>query len=93
MIGFDLNKLPELIRSTDRAGNLSAQAAADLDLTEGIPVFGGCDDTQSAAIGSGASGESDAHIYLGTSAWVGVMTSRNVRFGIGAVCLKKKRLT
>ncbi len=88
MIGFDLNKLPELIRSTDRAGNLSAQAAADLDLTEGIPVFGGCDDTQSAAIGSGASGESDAHIYLGTSAWVGVMTGRNVRFRNGAVCLQ-----
>ena len=88
MIGFDLNKLPELVRSTDRVGNLSAQAARDLNLIEGIPVFGGCDDTQSAAIGSGASGESDAHIYLGTSAWVGVMTNKNVRFRNGAVCLQ-----
>jgi xylulokinase len=88
MIGFDLNKLPELVRSTDIVGSLSTQAARELNLSEGIPVFGGCDDTQSAAIGSGASGNSDAHIYLGTSAWVGVMTEKNVRFKNGAVCLQ-----
>ncbi len=88
MIGFDLNKLPELVRSTDKVGSLSAQAARELNLKEGIPVFGGCDDTQSAAIGSGASDNSDAHIYLGTSAWVGVMTDKNVRFKNGAVCLQ-----
>jgi xylulokinase len=88
MIGFDLNKLPELVRSTDKVGNLSIQAAKELNLNEGIPVFGGCDDTQSAAIGSGSSGNSEAHIYLGTSAWVGVMTDKNVKFKNGAVCLQ-----
>ena len=88
MIGFDLNKLPGLVRSTDKAGSLSEQAAGELNLNTGIPVFGGCDDTQSAAIGSGASGNSDAHIYLGTSAWVGVMTEKNLRFKNGAVCLQ-----
>jgi len=88
MIGFDLNKLPELVRSTDKVGNLSAEAAVELNLSAGIPVFGGCDDTQSAAIGSGSSGNSDAHIYLGTSAWVGVTTEKNVRFKNGAVCLQ-----
>jgi xylulokinase len=88
MIGFDLNKLPELVRSTDKVGNLSALAASELNLSPGIPVFGGCDDTQSAAIGSGSSGNSDAHIYLGTSAWVGVTTNKNVRFKNGAVCLQ-----
>jgi xylulokinase len=88
LIGFDLNKLPDLVRSTDNVGSLSTQAARELNLSEGIPVFGGCDDTQSAAIGSGANGNSDAHIYLGTSAWVGVMTDKNVRFKNGAVCLQ-----
>jgi xylulokinase len=88
MIGFDLEKLPRLVRSTDIVGGLTAQAAEETGLPQGIPVFGGCDDTQSAAIGSGASGNNDAHIYLGTSAWVGVMTNRNVRFRHGAVCLQ-----
>jgi xylulokinase len=88
MIGFDLKKLPDLVRSTDKAGILSTQAAEEFNLPEGIPVFGGCDDTQSAAIGAGASGNSDAHIYLGTSAWVGVMTEKNVKFRNGAVCLQ-----
>jgi xylulokinase len=88
MIGFDLGKLPDLVRSTDKVGSLSLQAAGELGLTEGIPVFGGCDDTQSAAIGSGASGDTDAHIYLGTSAWVGVMTDKNLRFKNGAVCIQ-----
>jgi xylulokinase len=88
MIGFDLKKLPDLVRSTDKAGSLSKESAMELNLTEGIPVFGGCDDTQSAAIGAGASGNSDAHIYLGTSAWVGVTTDKNVRFKNGAVCLQ-----
>jgi len=88
IIGFDLEKLPLLVRSIDKVGGLSKQAAEELNLMEGTPVFGGCDDTQSAAIGSGASGNNDAHIYLGTSAWVGVMTNKNLRFKHGAVCLQ-----
>jgi len=88
MIGFNLNKLPRLVRSTDLVGGLTQKASEELGLPVGTPVFGGCDDTQSAAIGSGASENNDAHIYLGTSAWVGVTTSRNVRFKNGAVCLQ-----
>jgi len=87
-ISFDLNKLPELVRSVDVVGGLTKEAAAELGLPEGTSVFGGCDDTQSAAIGSGANGEGEAHIYLGTSAWVGVMTERAPKFKHGAVTLQ-----
>lgn len=86
--GIDVTKLPPLVRSTDRVGGLTKEAAAAFGLPEGVPVFGGCDDTQSAAIGSGAAGDEEAHIYLGTSAWVGVMTKKEHKFKHAAVCLQ-----
>jgi len=86
--GFDLNKLPGLMRSVDIIGGLTKEAAAEMGLPPGIPVFGGCDDTQSAAVGSGATGEGEAHIYTGSSAWLGVTTSRNPGFKNGAVTLQ-----
>ena len=88
LIGFDLKKLPPLVKSTDKVGVLTEKAALELGLVEGIPVFGGCDDTQSAAMGSGAIHEGEAHIYLGTSAWVGASTARAPKFKNGAVTLQ-----
>ncbi|MCG8309526.1 MAG: FGGY-family carbohydrate kinase [Cytophagales bacterium] len=86
--GIDTAKLPPLVRSVDEVGGLTADAAKDMGLEPGLPVYGGCDDTQSAAIGSGAIDEGEAHIYLGTAAWVGVMTGRAPKFKHGAVCLQ-----
>ena len=86
--GIDLNKLPKLVRSTDLIGSLTTEAAQELNLTETVKVFGGCDDTQSAAIGSGANSEGKAHIYLGTSAWAGITTVRNLKHKNGAFCLQ-----
>jgi xylulokinase len=88
LAGIDTAKLPPLVRSVDQVGGLTEEAAAEMGLDPGIPVFGGCDDTQSAAIGTGAIEEGEGHIYLGTSAWVGVMTKRNPKFKNGAVCLQ-----
>lgn len=87
-VGFDRQKLPKLIRSIDIAGTLTKKAAEEFDLPTNIPVFGGCDDTLSAAIGSGSVGEGQAHAYIGTSAWAGVTTSRAPKFKNGAVCLQ-----
>ena len=86
--GIDINKLPPLVRSTDVVGTLTPEAANELDLPESIPVFGGCDDTQSAAIGSGSTLDGEAHIYLGTSAWVGVTTKKNLKHKNGAAVLQ-----
>ena len=86
--GIDTAKLPPLVRSIDKVGGLAAEAAAEMGLKAGTPVFGGCDDTQSAAKGTGANNEGEGHIYLGTSAWVGVMTEKEHSFKHGAVCLQ-----
>jgi xylulokinase len=87
-IGLDQSKFPGLVRSIDRVGGLTAEAAAELGLLEGTPVFGGCGDGQAAAVGSGATGEGGAHVYLGTSGWVGVLTRRYPTGKEGVVALQ-----
>ncbi|MBK8351596.1 MAG: hypothetical protein IPL21_07785 [Saprospirales bacterium] len=59
-----------------------------MGLSVNTSVYGSCDDTQSAAVGTTAIGEGEAHIYVGTSAWVGVTTSKNLKFKNAAVCLQ-----
>lgn len=86
--GIDDKKLPPLVRSTDQVGGLTQKAAEEFGLLEGTPVFGGCDDTQSAAIGSSAVGDGEAHVYLGTSAWVCVTSKQERKFKNAAVCLQ-----
>jgi xylulokinase len=86
--GFDINKLPPLVRSTDVVGTLTPEAAEAMGLPQTVQVFGGCDDTQSAAIGSGSTAEGEAHIYLGTSAWAGITTGKNLKHKNGAVVLQ-----
>jgi xylulokinase len=86
--GFDLGKLPPLVRSTDVVGGLTAEAAGEMGLPASLPVFGGCDDTQSAAVGSGSTRDGDAHIYLGTSAWAGITTGKNLKHKNGAVVIQ-----
>jgi xylulokinase len=86
--GVDIGKLPPLVRSTDVVGTLSMEAADELGLPASTPVYGGCDDTQSAAVGSGSTGEAEAHIYLGTSAWAGITTAKNLKHKNAAVVLQ-----
>ncbi|MFW9978143.1 MAG: FGGY-family carbohydrate kinase [Candidatus Thorarchaeota archaeon] len=89
LIGIDKEKLPPLVRSIDPVGTgLTAVAAESMGLPEGIPVFGGCDDTQSALVGSTAVEEGESHIYLGTSAWFGIATEQAPKFRNGAVTLQ-----
>jgi xylulokinase len=68
--GVDRAKLPELCHATDILGPLIPEAAAELELPAGIPVVGGTTDSQSAAIGSGAVKDYEAHLYVGTSSWL-----------------------
>ncbi len=86
--GIDMRKLPPLVRSTDVIGTLTSEAAAAMNLPGQIPVFGGCDDTQSAAMGSGANSDGRAHIYLGTSAWAGLATQKILKHKNGAFFLQ-----
>ena len=88
LTGIGTEKLPDLVKSTDLVGGLTEIAAQEMGLIPGIAVYGGCDDTQSAAVGTTAIGEGEAHIYTGTSAWVGISTAKYPKFKNGAVCLQ-----
>jgi xylulokinase len=76
--GFDRSKFPDLVQSHERVGGLRREAAAALGLLEGTPVFGGAGDAMTAAVGSGAVCEGEGHLCLGTSGFVGILTSKRV---------------
>lgn len=87
-LGLDSAKFPRLVRSVDQVGGLTREAAGELGLLEDTPVFGGSGDVMSTAIGSGAVGEGEGHIYLGTSGWVGVSTAKPFTGHHGIVCMQ-----
>ncbi|MDR3185847.1 MAG: FGGY-family carbohydrate kinase [Christensenellaceae bacterium] len=88
LTGLDMKKLPPLVKSTDQVGTLTIDAANELGLNQSTIVFGGCDDVQSACIGSGMNDYNNIHIYLGTSAWVCVTTKDETRFKNGAAAIQ-----
>jgi xylulokinase len=69
-IGVARAKLPDLCGATEIIGTLTSAAAEELGLSTAIPVVGGTPDLQSAAVGSGAVRDGEAHIYVGTSSWI-----------------------
>ncbi len=66
----DRDKLPDLKRATDVLGPLKADIAAELGLPQTAQVVMGTPDLHSAAIGSGAVADYEAHLYIGTSSWM-----------------------
>lgn len=70
MAGLRREWMPDLVPATSVIGFLTEAAAVDLGLTAGVPVIGGTPDVQSAAVGSGAVGDYEGHLYLGTSSWL-----------------------
>lgn len=67
----DKSMLPRLEPSTAIVGNLTEEAASKLGLTTSTVVVNGCGDMTAAAVGSGAIGEKEVHLYAGSSAWLG----------------------
>jgi len=63
-------KLPDLTRAVDVIGTLTQKAAAELGLNESTKVVGGTPDVPAAAVGSGAVGDFEGHLYVGTSSWL-----------------------
>jgi xylulokinase len=78
LFDVDLDHLPPLILSTDRAGELTEAAADALGLVAGIPVFGGGGDLSLIAIGAGCFNLFDTHIYTGTSGWVAAAVDKRM---------------
>lgn len=69
-IGIHHDKLPQLKQSIDVLGTLRRDVANTLGLKEDVKVFVGAPDIPSAVIGSGAVGNYEGHIYIGTSSWL-----------------------
>ncbi len=74
--GIDPEKLPEIVESTQVAGRISDQAAAASGLLSGTPVIIGGGDGACATCGAGVVSENQAYIYLGTSTWMAVASSK-----------------
>jgi xylulokinase len=70
LAGLTRAQLPPLAAATDILGPLLPEPAAALGVPAGIPVVAGTPDVQSAAIGSGATRDFQAHLYVGTSSWL-----------------------
>ena len=87
-VGLDPAKLPPLVRSIDEVGKLTQEAAGECGLLEGTPVIAGAGDAAAAAVGSGAVGEGEGHVYLGTSGWVGVVTRRTPKGRCGVATIQ-----
>ncbi len=68
--GLEREKLPDLVPAASILGPLRAEAAGELGLPEGVPVAVGAPDIHVAAVGSGAVGDGEAHLCLGTSSWL-----------------------
>jgi xylulokinase len=70
LAGLERSTLPELVPTGSVLGGLAPPAAAELGLLAGTAVIAGMGDLHSAAVGSGAVADFDAHLYIGTSSWV-----------------------
>ena len=70
MAGLDIAKLPEQVPAATVVGTLTPAAADDLGLPRTVQVVAGTGDTTAAALGAGAVRDHDAHLYVGTSAWL-----------------------
>jgi xylulokinase len=74
--GLDMNKLPEIVESTQIVGKITKTAAAASGLASGTPVVLGGGDGACATCGAGVVTEGEAYIYLGTSTWMAMAANK-----------------
>ncbi len=70
LAGLERSLFPDLRPATSLLGPLRAAAAAALGLRAGTPVAVSSADIVTAAVGSGAVLEGQAHVHIGTSSWL-----------------------
>lgn len=70
-LGVDADKLPDIVDSTEVLGPVLPVVAEQLGLQHSTQVVAGAIDNSAVAVGSGAVGDFDVHLYMGTSSWLG----------------------
>ena len=78
MFGVNMEHLPKIMACTDKVGEVTEKAAAELGLAPGTAVFGGGGDASLIGVGAGAVEVGDTHVYSGTSGWVGTVVEKQV---------------
>ena len=78
MVGVNIDHMPTIKKSTDKVGEVTEKAAAELGLAPGTAVYGGGGDASLIGVGAGAVAVGDTHIYSGTSGWVGTVVERQM---------------
>jgi len=77
--GIRIDQLADVKESSDIVGRVTEKAAKETGLVVGTPVINGAGDLSSAALGSGALGNEEFHVCIGTSGWVaGHVTKRKI---------------
>ena len=87
LLGIDREKLPDIVGSTDVLGPLLPEVADSLGLDRRTVVVAGAVDTSAVAVGA-AVGDFEAHLYLGTSSWLGAhvpFMKTDIRHKIAAI--------
>ena len=77
-LGIDAGKLPDLAPSLSLAGKLTASAAQETGMREGLPVIMGANDTTAAAYGAGATHPGDILNISGSSEILTVTTDHPI---------------
>lgn len=67
---IDRTKLPDLQPSNSILGTLQPMVAREWGLRDETQVLIGSPDIHSSAVGSGAVGDYETHLYIGTSSWL-----------------------
>lgn len=83
--GFSSDAFPKIINAYDFVGNLTTEAAELMGLTVNTKVFGGTFDVLGAAVGTGMVDENEAHIYMGTSGWTGIINKEKALLNNGGL--------
>jgi len=77
-VGIDSEKLPEVLRSTDVAGKIRGEVAAEIGLPAGTPVVIGGGDVSSAALGAGVIKPGNAYNCIGSASWLAIASDKPI---------------
>jgi xylulokinase len=74
--GLDASKLPPLVETSSVAGAVLPEVAGDVGISPEAKVVTGSPDLHSAAFGTGAIGEGEAHMTISTTSWISLPFAR-----------------
>lgn len=76
--GIDCRTLPDIAAAGSLAGGVCAEAARELGVSEGTPVYTGFGDGAAAALGAGAWRPGACYSYVGSTSWVSATTDQPI---------------